>query len=101
MKLVNYVEYTHSYAHAMAPKLKALNYQANVLKRPAKYIRAIILNTLNQSDVHYTEKEHQFFDNVCTICDGQALYYYVRNCVNKAKETYAYVDDKGELIRFA
>ena len=87
MKLINYVEYKHSYAHALAPKLKTLNYQANVQKKPVQYIRKIIINALNEHDVHYTDKEQQFFDNIHTHIDGQALYYYVRNCINKAKET--------------
>jgi hypothetical protein len=101
MKKINYVEYQYSYAHALAPKLKTLNYHANVLKKPTKYIRAIIINTLNDSSVRYTEKEQQFYDNVLNIADGQALYYYVRNAINKAKETLVYVDDTGELINFA
>ena len=101
MKLINYVDYKHSYAHAVAPKLKSLNYNANVLKKPVNYIRKIILNALNENDVHYTEKEHQFFDNIHTFIDSQSLYYYVKNCVNKAKETFVYVNDDGELTKFA
>ena len=101
MKLINYVEYKHSYAHAVAPKLKALNYNANVLKKPVKYIRKIILNALNENAVHYTNKEHEFFDNIHTFIDSQALYYYVRNCVNKAKETMVWVNDEGEFHQFA
>ena len=101
MKLINYVEYKHSYAHALAPKLKALNYQANVLNKHVKYIRKVIINALNESDVHYTDKEHEFFDNIHMHIDGQALYYYVRNAVNKAKETFVYVNDDGEFSQFA
>ena len=58
MKLINYVEYKHSYAHALAPKLKTLNYQANVQKKPVQYIRKIIINALNENDeyVEYTKK---------------------------------------------
>lgn len=100
MKKINYVEYKHSYAHAVAPKLKSLNYQANVLKKPANYLRKIIINALNENDVHYTQKEHEFWDNVHTIIDGQALYRYVRNCVNKAKETIVWVNDNGEFSSF-
>jgi hypothetical protein len=29
------------------------------------------------------------------------LYYYCKNCVNKAKETFVYVDDNGEFRQFA
>ncbi len=101
MKLINYVDYKHSYAHALEPKLKALNFHANVQPKPVQYIRKIIVNALNSNDVHYTEKEHQFFDNIHTFIDGQALYYYVRNAVNKAKETFVYVNDEGEFHQFA
>ena len=101
MELINYVDYKHSYAHALAPKLKTLNYHTNVGKKPANYIRKIILNTLNNSDVKFTEKEQFFYDNICSMTDSQQLYYYCRNSVNKAKEIFVYVDNDGELLRFA
>ena len=101
MKLINYVEYKHSYAHALAPKLRTLNYQANVQKKPVQYIRKIILNALSENDVYYTEKEQQFYEMVCAHIDGKELYYYVRNCVNKAKETMVWVNDNGEFHQFA
>lgn len=101
MKLVNYVEYEHSYAHAIEPKLKALNYSANVKKMPVNYVRAIILNALRDSDVHLTDKEQEFWDNIHAIQDAQQLYYYCRNCVNKAKETFVYITDDGNLAEVA
>ena len=36
VKLVNYVDYKHSYAHALAPILKKLNYHVNVGKKPVQ-----------------------------------------------------------------
>ena len=101
MTLINYVDYKHSYAHAIAPKLKALNYSANVKKMPAKYVRAIILNALRDNDVHLTDKEQEFWDNIHAIQDAQQLYYYCRNCVNKAKETFVYITDDGNLAKVA
>ena len=101
MELINYVDYKHSYAHAIAPKLKALNYHANVGKKPVQYIRKIITNALNEHDVRFTDKEQQFFDTIHVIDDSQQLYYYCRNSVNKAKEVFVYVDDNGEFTRFA
>ena len=98
MKLVNYAEYEHSYAHALEPKLKALNFHANVKRKPVAYIKKIILNALNQNDVRFTDKEQTFFDNVLNHCDSTQLYFYVKNAVNKAKEILVYVDDDGELI---
>ena len=101
MKLINYVDYTHSYAHALAPKLKSLNYSANVKKMPINYCRKIVLNALDDNNVRFTEKEQQFFDTVMSMYDSQQLYYYCKNCVNKAKEIFVYVDDNGELKKFA
>lgn len=101
MKLINYVDYKHSYAHALEPKLKALNFHANVQPKPVQYIRKIIVNALNSNDVHYTEKEHQFFDNIHNMYDSKQLYFYVKNCINKAKETFVYVDETGEFCQFA
>lgn len=100
VKLVNYVDYKHSYAHALAPKLKTLNYHANVGKKPANYIRKIILSALNNSDVKFTDKEQQFYDNICSMTDSRQLYYYCRNSINKAKEIFVYIDGDGELLSF-
>ena len=99
MKLINYVEYKHSYAHALEPKMKALNFHTNVQPKPVKYIKKIIINTLNQSDVRFTDKEQTFFDNVLNHFDSKMLYFYVKNAINKAKETFVWVDDEGELVR--
>ena len=98
MKLVNYVEYKHSYAHALEPKLKALNFRANVQHKPVAYIKKIILSALNQPEVHFTDKEQTFFDNVLNHYDSTKLYFYVKNAISKAKETMVYVDDDGELV---
>lgn len=98
MKLVNYVEYKHSYAHALEPKLKAINFHANVQRKPVAYIKKIIINTLNQPEVRFTDKEQSFFDNVLNHYDSTELYFYVKNAINKARETMVYVDDDGELI---
>jgi hypothetical protein len=98
MTQINYLDYKHSYAHAMQPILKKLNYLTNVKKVNVKYLQKVILQALNNSEVRFTEKEHEFFDNVCNHYNTHLLYYYVRNCINKAKETLVYVDDNGELI---
>ena len=58
MKLINYVEYKHSYAHALEPKLKALNFHANVQRKPVKYIKKIIINTLNQPKLDLLTKNN-------------------------------------------
>lgn len=100
VKLVNYVDYKHSYAHALAPKLKTLNYHANVGKKPANYIRKIILNILKNPEIKFTEKEQFFYDNICSMTDGRQLYYYCRNSINKAKEIFVYIDGDGELLSF-
>ena len=98
MKLINYAEYKHSYAHVLEPKLKAINFHANVQHKPVNYIKKIIINTLNQPEVRFTDKEQSFFDNVLNHYDSTELYFYVKNAINKARETMVYVDDDGELI---
>ena len=100
VQLVNYVDYKHSYAHALAPILKKLNYHVNVGKKPVQYIKKIITNTLKNPEIKFTEKEQNFFDTVCAIDDSRQLYYFCRNSVNKAKETFVYVDSDGELLSF-
>ena len=98
MNLINYVDYKHSYAHALEPKLKALNFRANVQQKPVAYIKKIIINTLNQPEVRFTDKEQTFFDNVLNHYDSTELYFYVKNAINKARKTMVYVDDDGELV---
>ena len=98
MNLINYVDYKHSYAHALEPKLKALNFRANVQRKPVAYIKKIIVNALNQPEVRFTDKEQTFFDNVLNHYDSTELYFYVKNAINKARETMVYVDDDGELV---
>lgn len=101
MTLINYVDYKHSYAHAIAPKLKTLNFHANVGNKPVQYIRAIIKRAMKENDVHFTDKEQQFWDMIHVIDDSKELYFYCKNCVNKAKEIFVYVDDEGEFRQFA
>ena len=98
MNLINYVDYKHSYAHALEPKLKALNFRANVQRKPVAYIKKIIVNALNQPEVRFTDKEQTFFDNVLNHYDSTELYFYVKNAINKARETMVYVNDDGELV---
>lgn len=100
MTLINYVDYKHSYAHVLAPKLKTINYFANVAHKPPKYIRKIIINELNAPEVYFTEKEHWFYEMIQLIDDSRQLYMFVRNSINKAKETLVYVDQNGNLLDF-
>ena len=61
MKLINYVEYKHSYCHALEPKLKKINYYANVLKKPVNYIKAMVKGIIKDSpEVKWTDKEVWF-----------------------------------------
>lgn len=98
MKKVNYVEYKHSVAHAIEPKMKSLRYNAFVAKKPVNYCFAIIKNAINSNDVRWTEKEQFIFDNFKAIDNPTQLYAYAKAVVNKALETEAYVDEDGELI---
>ena len=99
-KLVNYVEYKHSYAHAIAPKMKALNYTANVLKKPVEYVRKIVTNTLyDSSDVVWTEKEQQFLDEIRACPTSRDIYYRCKNAIEFSKKNvFVHIDDDGELV---
>ena len=44
--IVDYVEYKHSYCHALEPKLQKIKYYANVLKKPVEYLIAIVTYTI-------------------------------------------------------
>ena len=98
MKQINYLDYKHSYAHAMQPILHKLNINANVYPKSVNYLKKVISTALNNGEVRFTNKEHEFFDNVMHHYDSKQLYYYVKNAVNKAKETFVWVDDNGELV---
>ena len=65
VQLVNYVDYKHSYAHALAPILKKLNYHVNVGKKPVQYIKKIITNTLKNPEIKFTE--NNFITTVETV----------------------------------
>ena len=84
--------------HSIKTKLKTLNFRPNVQQKPNPYIKKIILSALNQPEVYFTDKEQTFFDNVLNHYDSTELYFYVKNAINKAKETMVYVDDDGELV---
>ena len=101
MKLVNYVEYEHSYAHAIAPKLRALNFYANVQDKPVNYVRAVVRNALRDNDVYFTDKEQEFWEIISAMQDSKQFYYYCKNSVNKAKEIMVYINDDGTLYKAA
>lgn len=96
--IVDYVEYKHSYCHFLEPQLRKLNYYCNVEKKPVNYIKAIIRNILKNPECRITEKERHFLNEVAQHVDSRELYKYVKNSIAKARETFVYVDDNGELI---
>jgi len=98
MKKINYIEYKHSVAHAIEPKMKALCYNAFIAKKPINYCFAIVKNAINSNDVRFTEKEQLIYDNFKTISEPAHLYAYAKAIISKAAETEVYVDDDGELI---
>lgn len=98
MKKINYVDYKYSYAHALESKLRVLNFHANVQPKPVGYLKKIIINSLNQEKARFTEKEQEFYSNVVNHNDSKMLYFYVKNAIKKARETFVLVDDNGELI---
>jgi len=98
-KDIDYVEYKHSYCHALAPKLKQLNYVVNVLGWEADKVKKLILGTLkNSADVKWTAKEKEFVKNIKEKTDPKDIYQYVKNSIEKAKTIIVKVDEAGELV---
>jgi len=97
MKQVNYIEYEHSYAHVIAPKLKTLNYHANVGKKPLNYLKKIVTHLVSQPSVYWTDKEHEFMEEIDACVTAQQIYYRCKAAVEKARETIVIVNDNGEL----
>jgi len=95
---VDYVEYKHSYCHALAPKLKAINYLVNVKKVEPKILKGYILKLLKDADVKWTEKEKEFKKNIETKEDNYDILNYVKNSIEKAKTIKVKVDENGELV---
>ena len=98
--IVDYVEYKHSYCHALEPKLKKINYYANVLKKPVNYIKAMVKGIIkNSPEVRWTDKEQWFMDKLNEFWpDSYELYKFIKNSIKKAHDTWVYVDADGELI---
>lgn len=98
--IVDYVEYKHSYCHVLEPRMKKINYLANVVKKPVSYIRAVVRNTIKQSpEVRWTDKEQWFMSKLNEFWpDSYELYKFIKNSIEKAHDTWVYVDADGELI---
>ena len=98
--IVDYVEYKHSYCHALEPNLKKINYYANVLKKPVNYIKAMVKGIIkNSPEVRWTDKEQWFMDKLNEFWpDSYELYKFIKNSIKKAHDTWVYVDADGELI---
>lgn len=99
---INYVDYRHSYCHALEPKLKTLYYQAMILKKPVNYVIAIVLNAINYSadKVNWTEKEKQFINEIRACETSEQVYWRCANAVRYAKtHVRTRVNADGELVR--
>lgn len=99
---INYVDYKHSYCHALEPKLRTLYYQAMILKKPVNYVIAIVLNAINYSDdkVNWTAKEKQFVNEIRACETSEQVYWRCANAVRYAKKNVrTRVNADGELVR--
>jgi len=97
-QIINYVDYKHSYAHSLAPRLKQLNYVANVQK-DYWHTFNIIKKTLNNGEVIWTDKEFEFFDDIKNCQNSTAMYFRTKNAIECAKNIYVEVDVDGNLIK--
>lgn len=109
MKTVNYVEYTHSYAHALAgktdagkPVMNAIRFAACIQKDPHFVYNLISKHVFKNPNVIFTEKETQFHDDIKQLCIYESnpigAYYRCKNAIETAKEIIVRVDDDGRLI---
>ena len=97
-KEINYVDYKHSYCHALAPKLRAINYLVKVKKVAADILKGYILKLLKDPEVRWTEKEKEFKKNLESKTDVYDILNYVKNSIEKAKALKVKVNDNGELV---
>lgn len=95
--MISYDNYEHSYAYVLKDKLKTLNFYANVKKMPVNYVRKVVLNLLKLPSVYFTDKEQEFYHDICECETAQQVYYRAKNAVNKAKEIMVRVDETGML----
>ena len=95
---INYVDYKHSYCHALEPKLKAINYLVNVKKVEPKILKGYILKLLKDADIKWAEREKEFKKNIEAKEDNYDILNYVKNSIEKAKTIKVKVDENGELV---
>ena len=95
-KEVDYIEYKHSYCHALKPHLDELNKIEDVGE-----LRNKILDIINGGDVKFTKKERQFAAIVRKKkwANAESLKKYLEASMNKAKDIKVKVDENGELIQ--
>jgi hypothetical protein len=109
MKEINYVEYTHSYAHALAGKTEAGKPVMNAIrfaacqKRDSQFVYNLVSKyVFKNPDVVFTDKETEFRDEIKAIClvenNPVGAYYRCRNAIEAAKEIIVKVDDNGYLV---
>ena len=94
---VDYVEYKHSYCHALEPKLEELKKIEDI-----EELKKAILDIINNDpQVNWTKKEKKFAAIVRhkkwkSVEDLKA---YLDNSIAKAKEIKVSVDTDGELVK--
>ena len=95
-KEVDYIEYKHSYCHALKPHLDELNKIEDVGE-----LRNKILDIINGGEVKFTKKERQFAAIVRKKkwANAESLKKYLEASMNKAKDIKVKVDENGELIQ--
>ena len=109
MKEVNYVEYQHSYAHALAgtteagkPVMNAIRFAACQKKDADFTFNLIKKYVFKNPEVIFTDKETQFHDDIKALCfvenNAVGAYYRCKNALETAKEIVVRVDDNGYLI---
>ncbi len=109
MKKINYVEYKHSYAHALIgntnsgkPLMNAIKYAACQKKDFNLTYNLLKKYVFKNPSLIYTEKETEFHEGIKYQClidkNPIGAYYYCKNALNKAKSIIVNVDEDGNLI---
>ena len=109
MRRVNYVEYQHSYAHALAgktdagkPVISAIRAAAFKSKDPQFVFNLINKYVFKNPNVIFTEKETEFRNDIKELCFNECnaigAYYRCANALSKAEEFIVWIDNEGNLV---
>ena len=84
-KTIDYATFKDSYCHYLEPKMKQLCYLAHAENISAEQMRSKIYDIVKNAAP--TAKFDKFLETIVDMDDKLKMYLYIRNSVNKAKQT--------------